>query len=93
MISFKSFIREKEEELPKEGNGATVDISSFLDKINNCKTEAGLNELEKYYNQRKKEINIKPADDITIRDAIEGRREEIEAMYAEDEVEEAVEEV
>lgn len=94
MLSFKSFLKEAEEEkalAQAEGSGATVDIASFLDKINNCKTEAGLDELKKYYVKRKKEVTIKDADDITIRDAIDGRREEIEAQYAEEE--ESVEEV
>lgn len=87
MLNFKSFLKEEEEVKAK----MSADITSFLDKINSAKTEAGLDELKKYYDKRKKEVEVKPADDITIRDAIDGRREEIIAQYEEDE--EAAEEV
>lgn len=85
MLSFKTFLKEEEEEKAAEGKKLSADITSFLDKINACKTEAGLDELKKYYEKRKKEVDIKPADDITIRDAIDGRREEILAQYEEEE--------
>lgn len=55
---------------------ATVD--SFMSKIASCQTAEGLDELEKYYNKRVKEVELKPADDISVRDAIAGRRSEFE---------------
>ena len=95
MLSFKTFLKEETEEKEKGSEKGSemgtaklsADITSFLDKINMCKTEAGLKELEKYYSSRKKEVDIKAADDITIRDAIAGRREEIESQYEEVEAE------
>lgn len=79
LISFKSFA------LTEAAN-----IETFLAKIQNAQTEAGLKELEKYYGKRKKEVEVGESDDITIRDAIAGRREEIrreeeEAMGEEEE--------
>jgi hypothetical protein len=91
MLSFNSFIKEAEEAEEADKSKSSVDIASFLDKINNAKTESGLDELSKYYAKRKKEVEIKSADDITIRDAIDGRREEIESQYEVEE--ESVEEV
>lgn len=93
MLSFTSFINEakEDEKAEAQGVGKNADIQGFLDKINNSKTESGLDELKKYYDSRKKEVMVKDSDDITIRDAIDGRREEIQAMY--DEEEETAEEV
>lgn len=53
-------------------------IFSFMDKIRSCQTLEGLDELETYYNKRIKSVELKDADDISIRDALAGRREEIE---------------
>lgn len=54
-------------------------IDSFMSKIYNCNTLEGLNELEEYYENRKKETSLRPTDDISIRDAIAGRRKQLEA--------------
>ncbi|CST06467.1 ATP-dependent DNA helicase UvsW [Escherichia coli] len=66
MISFKRFLVE-------------AAIDGFMSKIYSCNTIEGLNELEAYYEKRKKETELKPADDISIRDAIAGRRKQLEA--------------
>lgn len=66
MISFKRFLAE-----------AVID--GFMNKIYSCNTMEGLDELEKYYEKRKKETDLKPSDDISIRDAIAGRRKQLEA--------------
>ncbi|HAM6012139.1 TPA: ATP-dependent DNA helicase UvsW [Escherichia coli] len=65
-ISFKRFLVE-------------AAIDSFMNKIYSCNTLDGLDELEGYYEKRKKETELKPADDISIRDAIAGRRKQLEA--------------
>lgn len=57
-----------------------VSIETFLDKINNCRTCDGVDELEKFYAKRYKEVEISDSEDIQIRDALRGRKEEIEAM-------------
>ena len=67
LMSFKSFTL----------NEAAV-VDTFLEKIKNAKTEAGLKELKKYYEKRKKEVEVSDSDDITVRDAIEGRFVELE---------------
>lgn len=72
-MKFKDFIKE-------------ASIFSFMDKIRSCQTLEGLDELESYYNKRIKSVELKDADDISIRDAIAGRREEIE-LEAEDDKE------
>lgn len=72
MSSFKRFIVE-----------ATVD--SFMSKIAACQTLEGLDELEKYYDKRVKEVELKATDDIAVRDAIAGRRGEFESANSEDE--------
>ncbi|MGZ7234484.1 UvsW-1 domain-containing protein [Streptococcus pyogenes] len=38
-----------------------------------------MKELEKYYNTRVKEVEVAASDDISMRDAIKGRREELKA--------------
>lgn len=53
-------------------------IDDFMSKIRDCKTIEGLEELEEYYKSRSKETDVKDSDDIAIRDAIEGRKEELE---------------
>lgn len=53
-------------------------IDDFMSKIKDCKTIEGLEELEEYYKSRSKETDVKDSDDIAIRDAIEGRKEELE---------------
>lgn len=67
MISFKSFLKE------------AANIETILGKIEAAQTEEGLDELEKYYIKRTKEVEVGESDDITIRDAIEGRRATIQA--------------
>lgn len=54
-----------------------ADVDGFIDKINTTKTIDGLDELESYYEKRKKERLVKDSADISVRDAIEGRRNEI----------------
>lgn len=69
MISFKQFLSE-----------AVID--GFMRKIYSCNTISGLDELEAYYETRKKETTLKPCDDISIRDAIAGRRKQLEDSNA-----------
>ncbi|HHB0793437.1 TPA: UvsW-1 domain-containing protein [Vibrio cholerae] len=71
-MKFKDFIRE-------------ASIAGFMDKIRSCQTVEGLKELETYYSKRVKDVDLKDADDISIRDAIAGRREEIELAAEENE--------
>lgn len=67
------------EEAVAESPKAKVSIESFLEKIYNCKTCEGVDELEKFYKKRYKEVNISDSEDIQIRDALRGRKEEIKA--------------
>lgn len=69
MVTFKQFLYE-------------AAIDKFMGKIYGCNTIEGLSELESYYETRKKEIELKPCDDISIRDAIAGRRKALEAENA-----------
>lgn len=46
-----------------------------MSKIANCQTIEGLDELEKFYKKRKKEVEISDTDDISIRDSLSGKRE------------------
>lgn len=66
MVNFKRFLVE-------------ASIDAFMGKIYSCNTIEGLNELEAYYEKRKKETELKPVDDISIRDAIAGRRKQLES--------------
>lgn len=50
-----------------------------MSKIQGAQTEDGLAEFEKYYNKRKSEVEVGESDDITVRDALKGRRDEIAA--------------
>lgn len=70
----KTLAKFMEQQKPK------VSIETFLDKINNCRTCDGVAELEKFYSKRYKEVEISDSEDIQIRDALRGRKEEIEAM-------------
>ncbi|AHI61105.1 UvsW-1 domain-containing protein [Lutimaribacter sp. EGI FJ00015] len=54
-------------------------IDNFMSKINSCQTLDGLKELEKYYEKRSKEAELADSDDISVRDALAGRRAELEA--------------
>lgn len=60
-------------------------IQDFMTKVTSCQTLDGLKELEKYYAKRSKEAELKDTDDITLRDALAGRRAELEAQPEEDE--------
>ena len=82
LMSFKGFTLNE---------AAVVDV--FLDKIQGAKTEAGLKELKKYYEKRKKEVEVSDRDDITVRDAIEGRFIELEREAEDAKGEEEAEEV
>ena len=62
-------------------------IEDFMSKVNSCQTLDGLSELEKYYKKRVKESELKDSDDITIRDALAGKRAELESIDS-DEAEE-----
>lgn len=75
MISFKTFINE-------------AAIGGFMAKIAACQTLDGIKELEKYYETRKKEIELKQADDISVRDALAGKRAELESLESDDDAEE-----
>ena len=66
MKSFKQFVNE-----------ATVD--DFISKVTSCQTIDGIKELEKYYSTRGKEVEVSHSDDIYVRDAINGRKLELEA--------------
>ncbi|AKA62048.1 RNA-DNA + DNA-DNA helicase [Proteus phage PM2] len=70
MISFKDILIE-------------ASVETFMNKIRECQTLAGLEELEKYYSKRIKELKIKDTDDISIRDALEGKRLELEDLETE----------
>ena len=54
-------------------------IDDFMSKVNSCQSLDGLKELEKYYDKRSKEAELKDTDDITVRDALAGRRSELES--------------
>ncbi|ADR32576.1 DNA helicase [Escherichia phage CJ20] len=55
-------------------------IESFMSKIGSCQTMDGLKELEGYYKKRSKEAELKDSDDISVRDALAGKRAELEDM-------------
>lgn len=65
---------------------ATID--GFMGKIGQCQTMDGIEELEKYYKKRSKEAELKDSDDISIRDALAGKRTELESMEPDEEDEE-----
>lgn len=54
-------------------------IEDFMSKVSSCQTIAGLGELEKYYTKRAKEVEVAHSDDISMRDALKGRKEELKA--------------
>lgn len=62
-------------------------IDNFMAKISSCQTIEGLEELEKYYDKRVKEVELKSSDDIAIRDALAGKRSEFEGDDEEQEEE------
>lgn len=64
-----------------------ADIQDFMGKVTSCQTKDGLKELEKYYTKRSKEAELKDSDDITLRDALAGRKAELDAADAEEEEE------
>lgn len=84
MKTLDGFLTENEEVAKQKPK---VCIDTFMDKILNCKTKEGCDELEKFYNKRKKEVEVSDSEDIQIRDAIRGRKEEIEAAHSDEEVE------
>ena len=55
-------------------------IEGFMAKIGSCQTIDGLKELESYYKKRSKEAELKDSDDISVRDALAGKRAELEDM-------------
>lgn len=54
-------------------------IDTFMSKIAQCQTLEGLEELEAYYKKRVKDTELKDTDDISIRDALAGKRIEFES--------------
>lgn len=72
MLSFKQYLYE-------------ASIEGFMSKVSSCQTIDGLKELEKYYNARSKEVEVNPSDDISMRDALKGRHEELKLAKAEEE--------
>ncbi|MGL6228710.1 MAG: UvsW-1 domain-containing protein [Culicoidibacterales bacterium] len=78
------------EKLPEATKYAA--IGSFLDKVGNCQTLNGLDEFEAFYLKRRKEVSLLPSDDIQIRDAIAGRREQLEIADEDGEAPETQEE-
>ncbi|QPI17844.1 split helicase [Pectobacterium phage POP12] len=54
---------------------ATID--DFMSKIASCQTLDGIKELETYYSKRVKEVQLSHSDDISVRDAIKGRTQEL----------------
>lgn len=70
MKSFKEVINEAE-------------TSDFMSKVAACQTMDGLGELEKYYKKRVKEVDVDHSDDISMRDALSGRKEELKSAAAE----------
>ncbi|QHR70620.1 RNA-DNA + DNA-DNA helicase [Escherichia phage CLB_P2] len=62
-------------------------IESFMSKISSCQTMDGLKELEKYYKTRSKEAELRDSDDISVRDALAGKRAELESMDDEEQEE------
>lgn len=65
VLEFKQFLYE-------------ASIDEFMGKIANCHTLEGLEELEAYYKKRIKETELKDTDDISVRDALAGKRAELE---------------
>jgi len=59
-------------------------IDDFMGKVASCRTIEGLKELETYYNKRSKEVEVAASDDISMRDAIKGRHEELKAELADE---------
>ncbi|QHJ79081.1 MAG: hypothetical protein [Caudoviricetes sp.] len=62
----------------------TAVIDGFMSKISSCQTIDGLKELESFYDKRKKEVGLSDSDDISVRDALKGRREELSAVDEKD---------
>ncbi|AYR04102.1 hypothetical protein [Escherichia phage OLB35] len=74
VLEFKQFLYE-------------ASIDEFMGKIASCHTLEGLEELEAYYKKRIKETELKDTDDISVRDALAGKRVELEGDNDEDEEE------
>ncbi|AJD81993.1 DNA helicase [Yersinia phage vB_YenM_TG1] len=62
-------------------------IEAFMSKVNSCQTLDGLDELDKYYKKRIKDAELADSDDITVRDALAGRRLELDVGEDDDEEE------
>lgn len=56
-------------------------IEDFMSKVASCRTMEGLGELEKYYAKRAKEVDVAHSDDISMRDALSGRKDELKAEF------------
>ena len=65
VLEFKQFLYE-------------ASIDEFMGKIASCHTLEGLEELDAYYKKRIKETELKDTDDISVRDALAGKRAELE---------------
>lgn len=64
-----------------------ADINGFMNKIAQCQTMDGIKELESYYKKRSSEAELKDSDDISIRDALAGKRTELESLDDEEDEE------
>ena len=62
-------------------------IEGFMSKIGQCQTMDGIKELEAYYKKRSKEAELADSDDISIRDALAGKRSELESLDDEEDEE------
>lgn len=77
MKTFNTYLTEAEDKVKAAEQKARVAIDGFLAKIEACKTPEGVTELEKFYKTRVKEVDITDAEDIQIRDALSGRKQEL----------------
>lgn len=88
-MDFKDYIllKEEVEEEVEGGDKPAVSVEKFLGKIMSALTPKGLDELERYYKSRVKNVSISDTDDIQIRDAIQGRRDAFAAEESGEDVE------
>ncbi|AWD91499.1 DNA helicase [Enterobacteria phage vB_EcoM_IME339] len=94
LLEFKQFLYEAsiDEFMGKIASCQTLEGLEELEayykkRVKDCQTLEGLEELEAYYKKRVKETELKDTDDISVRDALAGKRAELED--SDDEVEES----
>lgn len=63
-------------------------VTELISNVQSCTTTTGVDELEKLYKKKLKELgnDITPMMDIMVRDAIVGKRSDLEALAAEGEI-------